>query len=100
MFESELFSQQIYTSLFVILGVLALFGAVKRLFKLLWSLLVLFVLFLIFIIITGQDIPIGIDGLLDYVYTLKDNFINSFQEEASKVIKDKSEQVIDSIINQ
>ena len=100
MFESEIFNQQIYISIFVILGIIALFGVVKRLFKLLWSLLVVFILFLIFILITDQNLPSGIDDILNYVNTIKDNFVNNFKEETSKVIKENSEQIIDSIINQ
>ena len=100
MFQSEIFSHNIYISIFVILGVLTLFGAVKRLFKLLWSLLVLFVLFSIFIFTTNQEIPMGVENTLEYIYSLKDNLINSFKEEASKTIKNNSEEIINSIINQ
>ena len=100
LFESEIFSENIYLSIFVILAVLILFGVVKRLFKLLWSLLVLFILFFIFAITTNQEIPIGFDSILEYIYSLKDNLINFFKEQASKTIKNNSEEIINSLINQ
>ena len=51
-------------------------------------------------IITNQDFPIEISSFMDYLYSVKNDFINSFKDEASKVIEKKSEEIIDSIINQ
>ena len=42
----------------------------------------------------------GVDAILNYFNTTKDNFLNNFKEETSKVIKENSEKIIDSIINQ
>ena len=101
-----IFSNPIYMAIAGVLAIMLVYGIIKRVIKLVFTIGVILILYVVYLNYTGQDVPQNIDelkesvsGELDKVKEVASESLEDMKESTKKVIEKKVEEKVDEVFN-